>query len=89
MLLPKHHQFARQLFRLCQDLMSMVVSVVTYLRPKLKPWVSEGLFSLTKKGEKFDQKTSAVQKKKLTRSRPGPERTHSKVDCKGPEGSVT
>ena len=69
--------------------MSMVVSVVTYLRSELWAWISEGLFSLTKKAEKSDQKTSAVQKKKLTRSRPGPERTHSKVDCKGPEGSVT
>ena len=69
--------------------MSMVVSVVTYLRSELWAWISEGLFSLTKKAEKSDQKTSAVQKKKLTRSRPGPKRTHSKVDCKGPEGSVT
>ena len=69
--------------------MSKVVSVVTYLRPKLWAWVSEGLFSWTKKAEKSDLKTSTIQKKKLTWSRPVPERTHSKVDCKGPEGSVT
>ena len=69
--------------------MSKVVSVVTYLRLQLWAWVSEGLFSWTKKAEKSDLKTSTIQKKKLTWSRPVPKRTHSKVDCKGPEGSVT